>query len=161
MVTLPQQLNTSAASSQLFRLFQAAQVKANDRGFLSRDFIVKDLIEVKSDVHHLFPRDYLKKQGIPSSQYNQIANFVVAQSEINIAIGNKDPAQYFTQLEKQVNGGPKRYGNITDPAVLVENFRQNCIPEGVHEMTHLNYGAFLHDRRQLMAQKIRTYFDSL
>jgi hypothetical protein len=33
-------------------------------------------------------RSLLKKKGLQRGQYNQIANFVVAQSEINIAIGD-------------------------------------------------------------------------
>ena len=84
-------MDTSASSSPYFRVFQAAQIKLNDKGFLSRDISVRELIEVKSDVHHIFPRDYLKKQGMTRGQYNQIANYAVAQSEINIAIGKKEP----------------------------------------------------------------------
>jgi len=159
--SLPQSLNTSAASSPYFRLFQAAQVKLNDRGFLSRDITVRELIEVKSDVHHVFPKDYLKKKGLPRGQYNQVANFVVAQSEINIAIGNKEPQTYFTQLLDQCNGKSKRYGNITSPDELRENLRMNCIPDGVDHMTADDYPDFLNARRMLMAQKIKKYFESL
>jgi hypothetical protein len=158
---LPQALTTSVASSPYFRLYQAAQIKTNDLGFLSRDITVQDLIEVKSDVHHLFPRDYLKKNGLPRGQYNQIANYVVAQSEINIAIGNKEPRIYFNQLLEQCQGGAKRYGNITEMDELRKNFRMNCIPEGMENMTVDNYQEFLIERRRLMAQKIRTYFEGL
>jgi hypothetical protein len=158
---LPQAMNTSVASSPYFRVFQAAQVKLNDRGFLSRDIAVRELIEVKSDVHHVFPRDYLKKNSLARGQYNQIANYVVAQSEINIAIGNKEPHVYFGQLLEQCQGGPKRYGNITDLDALCENLRMHCIPEGVERMTVQDYPAFLTERRKLMARKIRTYFESL
>lgn len=98
---LPQALDTSVASSPYFRIFQAAQVKMNDKGFLSRDITVRELIEVLSDVHHVFPRNYLKKKGLNRGQYNQIANYVVAQSEINTAIGNKEPKTYFSQLKEQ------------------------------------------------------------
>jgi hypothetical protein len=158
---LPQALTTSVASSPYFRLYQAAQIKTNDLGFLSRDITVQDLIEVKSDVHHLFPRDYLKKNGLPRGQYNQIANYVVAQSEINIAIGNKEPRIYFNQLLEQCQGGAKRYGNITEMDELRKNFHMNCIPEGMENMTVDNYQEFLIERRKLMAQKIRTYFEGL
>ncbi len=158
---MPQQLNTSVAASPSFRLFEAAQVKLGDKGFLSRDISVKDLIEYKSDVHHLFPRDFLKKNGQVRGQYNQVANYVVAQSEINIAIGNKEPRVYFQQLREQCEGGPKRYGNITDTDELRENFRMNCIPEAAEQMGVGEYGDFLSQRRTLMARKIRTYFESL
>jgi hypothetical protein len=159
--SLPQAMDTSVASSPYFRLFQAAQIKMNDLGFLSRDIRVRELIEVKSDVHHIFPRDYLKKQGIGRGQYNQIANYAVTQSEINIAIGNKEPKVYFAELGEQAQGDPKRYGNITEPDVLRENLRAHCIPEGVAEMTVEDYPDFLAERRKLMAQKIRLYFEKL
>ena len=160
-VTLPEALNTSANSSQVFRVYEAAQVKLHDKGFLSRDIHVKDLIEIKSDVHHVFPRDFLKKHGYGQSQYNQVANFVVAQSEINIAIGNKPPAVYLAQMREQVNGGARKYGNIADPDELRANLHMNCIPECVAEMGVDDYPAFLDARRQLMAGKIRSYFQSL
>lgn len=160
-VTLPQAMDTSVASSPYFRVFQAAQVKQNDTGFLSRDITVRELIEVKSDVHHVFPRDYLKKRGLPRGQYNQIANYVVAQSEINIGIGNREPAQYFTQIIEQCAGGPKRYGNITNLDELRENLRRNSIPDRMDVMTAADYPAFLAERRRLMAQKIKVYFGAL
>ncbi len=106
-------------------------------------------------------RDYLKKSGFPRGQYNQIANYVVTQSEINIAIGNKEPRIYFAQLLEQCRGGPKRYGNITDPDELQENLRMNCIPPGMERMTAEDYTAFLAERRKLTAQKIKAYFASL
>jgi hypothetical protein len=159
--SLPQSLNTSVASSPYFRLFQAAQVKLNDRGFLSRDITVRELIEVKSDVHHIFPRDYLKKNGLTRGQYNQVANYVVTQSEINIAIGSKEPRLYFGQLLEQCQGGEKRYGNIVDLDELCENYRMNAIPDGIEHLTLEDYPDFLAERRKLMSRKIRTYFEGL
>src|SRR5215472_6627772 len=61
---LPQELETSSSFSPLFLVYQAAQVKLGDRGFLSRDITVRDLLLNRSDVHHLYPRNYLKKQGL-------------------------------------------------------------------------------------------------
>jgi hypothetical protein len=90
--TLPQQMITSSSSSPYFHAYRAAQVKLNDKGFLSRDITAYELIAYKSDVHHIFPRDFLKKAGMAKGQYNQIANYVIAQSEINIAISNKPPS---------------------------------------------------------------------
>lgn len=158
---LPQEMDTSVASSPLFRVFEAAQVKLGDKGFLSRDITVRELIEVKSDVHHLFPKDYLKKNNLSRGQYNQIANYAIAQSEINIAIGKKEPEVYFAQLFEQCAGGKKRYGNITDPKELRANLHMHCIPDGVEQMTVAEYPAFLTERRRLMAQKIKHYFAGL
>ena len=158
---LPQGMDTSVASSPYFCVFLAAQIKLGDRGFLSSDISIRELVEVKSDVHHLFPKDYLKKNGLSRGQYNQIANYVVAQSEINISIGNKEPKVYFGQILEQCRGGRKKYGNICDPDKLKENLKMNCIPEGIKEMTIDDYPQFLAERRKLMAQKMKTYFMGL
>ncbi len=61
---LPQQMDTSSGSSPYFLVFQAAQVKLNERGFLSRDITVQALILNHNDVHHIFPRNYLKGLGL-------------------------------------------------------------------------------------------------
>ena len=158
---LPQEMDTSVASSPYFCVFLAAQIKLGDRGFLSSDITTRELVEVKSDVHHLFPRDYLKKNGLSRGQYNQIANYVIAQSEINIAIGNKEPKTYFGQIHEQCRGGKKKYGNICDSDKLKENFKMNCIPGGIENMIIDDYPQFLAERRKLMAQKMKTYFMGL
>lgn len=158
---LPQNLETSSSASPYFLVFQAAQVKLGDRGFLSRDITVRDLILNHSDVHHLFPQNFLKKRGLSRSRYNQIGNFAVAQSEINIAIGDKAPTVYFRELLEQCGGGQRKYGAITDRAQLGENLREHCIPEGVFGELAEDYDRFLEERRKLMAARIRGYFDRL
>ncbi len=159
--SLPQEMDTSVASSPYFRVFQAAQITLGDKGFLSKDLSARELIEVKSDVHHLFPKNYLKKQGLNRGQYNQIANYAVAQSEINIAIGNKEPSKYMSEVLDQCNGGKKKYGNIINIDDLNTNFKMNCIPEGMENMSVADYPQFLAARRVLMANKIKTYFKKL
>lgn len=158
---LPQNMETSSSISPYFLVYQAAQVKLKDKGFLSRDITVTDLILNRSDVHHLFPRKYLKEQGLQRGQYNQIANFALAQSEINIAIGAKAPKVYFDELLKQCQDGKKKYGGITDLDDLKDNLRQHSIPEGIFNHLTDDYNQFLQERRQLMAAKIREYFNLL
>jgi len=155
---LPQQMNTSVASSPSFNVFLAAQVKMQDKGFLSKDISVQDLIVHKGDVHHIFPREYLKKHGFTRGRYNQIANYVMTQSEINIAIGAKPPKQYFNELLAQCNGGGLKYGGITTKDELYTNLKMNCIPLEIFDMDVQNYDEFLEKRRYLMAQKIKEYF---
>jgi hypothetical protein len=57
---LPQEMDTSASASPYFLVYQAAQAKLRDLGFLSRDITVHDLLINRSDVHHVYPRNYLK-----------------------------------------------------------------------------------------------------
>jgi hypothetical protein len=158
---LPQQMETSSGISPYFLAYKAAQVKLNDNGFLSRDITVRDLILNRSDVHHLYPKNYLKKQGLSRGRYNQIANFVLTQSEINISIGDSAPNLYFKELLDQCNGGNKRYGGINSLGELQENLRMNCLPKSFLDNATLDYEDFLKERRFLMAQKIKTYFSGL
>ena len=160
-VRLPQQMNTSAMSTPTFNVFLAAQVKNNDKGFLSKDITVGDLITLKGDVHHIFPKEYLKKYGYNRWVYNQIANYVMTQSEINIAIGSKPPSKYLKEIMDQCQNGRLKFGGINTEEELIENLKMNCIPEEIFIMDANNYYDFLDKRRKLMSQKIRDYFFGL
>jgi hypothetical protein len=103
---LPQLMDTSASTSPYFLAYQGTG-EAKRKGFLSRDISVLDLMRNRSDVHHVYPKKHLKGQGLTRGRYNQIANFVLAQSEINIAIGDKAPEVYFRELVEQCSGGKK------------------------------------------------------
>lgn len=158
---LPQEMDTSSGSSPYFLVYQAAQAKLGDLGFLSRDITVRDLLLNRSDVHHVYPRNHLKSQGKTRGRYNQIANFVLAQSEINIGIGDKAPETYFAELADQCNGGPKKHGGITDLDEMRANLAMSCLPESLLNDEAPDYDEFLDTRRKLMAQKIKTYFEGL
>ena len=158
---LPQRLNTSVASSPYYRLYLAAQAKLQDKGFLSKSISIHDLILNRGDIHHIFPKAYLKKNGYSRSQYNQIANYVLMQSEINISIGDRAPEDYFKEVYKQCNDGDLKHGGINSIDDLKENLQQHCIPEGIGQMTKDDYQDFLEARRKLMSQKIKTYYQSL
>jgi len=159
--SLMQSLNSAVASSPYLHVFWAAQVKLNDKGFLSRDITVNDLITHKGDIHHIFPRDYLKKSGMKRGDYNQIANYVYMQSEINIKIGNKAPKDYFDGIAAQCNGGAIQYGAICEMDALKDNLQMNCIPDTIFEMKLNDYEEFLRQRRLLMAEKMRLYYLAL
>lgn len=158
---LPQEMDTSSGISPYFLVYQAAQVKMKDKGFLSKDIEVSSLLVNRADVHHLFPSNYLKKMGLERGRYNQIANYAVAQSEINIAIGDKPPKDYFTTMLNQVRGGPTKYGGITNEDQLIQNLTNHCVPLDIFNSLADNYEEFLVERRKLMAAKIHEYFSLL
>ena len=158
---LIQRLNTSSSTSPVFNVFLASQCYFNEKGFLSKDITVKNLIEQRGDVHHIFPRDILKKKGLTRGQYNQIGNYVYTQSEINIKIGNKPVEKYLSEVKDQSNGGGLIYGGITELDLLYDNLKQNAVPETIFEMTIEDYQEFLLQRRVKMAEKMRTYYDKI
>src|SRR5690554_2203698 len=112
-VALVQDLNTSSRTSAQFNVFLAAQVRGNDRGFLAKDITVRDMLTHHGDIHHVFPRDFLKRHGFSQGRYNQIANNVYLQQEVNIKIGNKPPKEYMGAVFEQARSGAPMFGAIT------------------------------------------------
>lgn len=156
-----QALENTSVRSPILNTFWAAQAKANDKGFLSTDILISSMLEQRGDIHHIFPRDYLKKFGFAQSLTNQIANYTYAETWVNIRIKNKPPQQYFGEILSQVEGGEVLHGGITDRSQLLENLSQNCIPESVFTMNAENYEEFLAERRVMMARKLKNYYQSL
>lgn len=159
---LVQRLDTSVSSSPYFLVFLMAQVKRGARGFLSSQINVQSLIEQRGDIHHIFPKKYLQKNGVNNRKdYNQIANYVYTQSEINIKIKDTAPRDYMSNMKSQISGAGSYYGNINNAEDLDANLSENCIPKDIVEMDVSNYNEFLSERRIMMAQYIKEYYQSL
>lgn len=160
-VGLVQGLRTSSVNSPLFKAFLAAQACLGDKGFLSKDITVRDMLTHHGDIHHIFPREFLKKQGYTRGQYNQVANLACVQQEINIKIGSKDPCNYVADIFQHCQAGQPLYGVITDPAELAANFQANALPQD-QNLYHIDhYEDFLARRREAMAEKIKRYYQKL
>lgn len=159
---LVEKFNTSVTSSPFWKTFLIAQIKLGDRGFLSQGIKVQHMIEDRGDIHHIFPKDYLMRNGITNKQmYNQIANFVMLQTEINIKVSNKSPNEYMGQVMEQCNGQENIYGLISNMEDLNKNLEENAVPKEFINMTFENYQEFLAKRRVLMANKIKEFYYSL
>jgi len=160
-IGLPKELNKSMVSNPYLNVFFASQIRSNDLGFLSTDITVRDLIMQRGDIHHIFPKDYLKKAGKGKSEYNQIANFVWTQSEINIRVANKSPNEYMKSIIEDIDNGKSKLVGIQTMQQLQDNFAQSCIPMEMVDMKVEDYERFLELRRKLMAKKIEGYYKSL
>lgn len=156
---LVENFNTPVASSPYWKTYLIAQIALNDSAFLSKDMKVRTLVEGRGDVHHIFPKDYLQKNGKNNkSIYNQIANFALIQTEINLQITNKAPNTYMLEVNKQCESKDATIGSIVNKEVLKENLKINCIPEGFENMNVADFDEFLKQRRILMANKIKEYY---
>ncbi|MFN8579181.1 MAG: DUF262 domain-containing protein [Candidatus Sericytochromatia bacterium] len=159
--SLVQSLDTSAINSPFFHVFLASQIKNNDKGLFSKEITVESLIKHRGDIHHIFPKDFLKSNGLSKAKYNQIANYVYMQQEINIKVGKKSPKQYFSELKQQIDNEEIGYSGIKTEEDLNKNLEMNCIPENISEMVFEDYDNFLEARRVLMANKIKEFYFSL
>lgn len=145
--TLTQRLDTSSAVSNFWRVFLMSQVKQNSPLWLEDHLHVMDALTEEGNVHHIFPKAYLKKHGLAQDQYNKIANYVYLSQPRNLQISDQAPRDY-----------------LNDPAITqfasAGNFHANAIPENLTGMTYQEYPEFLRKRRELMAEQIRQYYYS-
>lgn len=161
-VTLPQNLETSSTNSPSFNAFLAAQINLNYNSMFMHGTMVVDLLDISGDVHHIFPKAYLKNNGVDvKSKYNQVANFTYLDTQVNKAISYDAPNVYFGRVLKQCESGILDIGNIADKDKLMINMAQNALPEDVVTMTVDDYDRFLTERRKLMASIIKKYYKGL
>jgi hypothetical protein len=71
------------------------------------------------------------------------------------------PEKYFGELAEQSAGGKKKYGGMTSRANMEENLRMHCLPTSLLDGKIPTYDDFLEERRQLMALKIKRWFEAL
>lgn len=152
--TLPLDLATSAGRSPALFGFYAAQTLLDARALFSSMKVV-DLLDPPAqgqkkslERHHLFPRQYLKGQGIDSVRdINQIANYALVEWDDNIAISDAPPSQYWP-----------RYAERSDAASLAAMMHWHALPPG---WWTLSYQDFLVARRPLIGDVIRQGYAKL
>ena len=159
-IALVQNLENTSTINPTYLVYQAAQVSKNELSLFSNNFVVGDLINT-GEVHHIFPKAYLIKNGYDKNLYNQLANFAYIDPGVNKDISDKEPKEYFGMALKQCEDKVQSIGTIFDKDKLDKNLEVNCIPKSIFDMTHENYKEFLEERRKLMAKKIKDYYYSL
>ena len=160
--SLPLDLVTSSSRSPYWKVFLASQVKSAARGFLSKNITVQNMINGQGDVHHIFPKNYLVKNGIKERErHNQVANYVLTETSINVAVGDKSPQEYMGVINEQIATGKLKIGEITRREELEASFAESAIPLSLENMVFSDYEIFLKQRRKMMAETIRRYYEGL
>ena len=161
-ITLPQNLETSSVNSPAFNTFIAAQINLNCNSMLMNGTKIADLVTISGDVHHIFPRAYLKSNCIDNKlKYNQVANYIYLDTQVNKAISDDAPYVYFSKAKNQCETKDIVLGNISDKELLESNLKENCIPANIDTMDALSYDSFLLERRKMMASLIEKYYKGL
>ena len=154
-------LESSSVNNNAYNLYLAAQVNKNAVAFLSKSMKISSLIEQRGDVHHIFPKKYLMNNGYPQKAYNQVANFVFTEQATNIKVGMLTPKDYLDKVKTQILAGTNVISTLDSESSLQENLINNDIPNSIDEADHFTYEKFLEERRRLMANKIKIYYESL
>ncbi len=152
-ITLPDKLKSSLSSNYAFQVYNAAMIYLDTNVLFStvklKDYLGYNLKLKKSilDVHHIFPKKYLRKLGYNRKLINQVANLIYLEYKDNILIGDKPPSVYWPKMMTETYGEDK-----------AEIYEQYDLPFNFYEM---DYEDFLEERRKLMALKIKKYFEML
>ena len=163
-------LDSSSTVNNAYLCYLASQCKNNESAFLSESMSVRNLLEQSSNgnVHHIFPKNYLIKNGFKKSDYNQVANYTFTEQQINIKLGNLAPKEYMAKVVDEIKvkeiaikdnkSYESEYSSIKSQDVLIDNKALNCVPKSLDTSDHTHYNEFLSQRRQLMAQKIKAFY---
>lgn len=160
-VAVPQDLTMTSTNNPTYLVYLAAQVYFNDCSLLSTNITVRELINLGGDVHHVFPKKYLIDNGYSKNLYNQDGNYAYLDRPVNESIGKKAPKVYFQEALNQCKTKQATCGSIIEEVHLYDNLEMNCIPADVFNMDYQDYTRFLEERRSMMANKIRHYYESL
>ncbi|MCM6931597.1 DUF262 domain-containing protein [Enterococcus italicus] len=154
--TLPSRFDNTVLSSPDWSLFTLAQKYLGNQSFLSKT-LVRDM--KTAQVHHIFPKAYLIRNGFSSkNMYNKLANYVYLHDQINNKVSDRSPKEYMNEVQKYEG----IYGSeIKSTEELKVNLVDNAIPVSFVESDVTSYFEFLKERQKLMALKIKEYYENL
>ncbi|MBV6680882.1 GmrSD restriction endonuclease domain-containing protein [Bacillus thuringiensis] len=97
----------------------------------------------RKEYHHIFPRAFLKEQGLGIDRINNICNFCFLPSSSNKIISNKEPSDYFF--------------NIIPQGKHKEILQSNLLPEEESIYKNNNYNKFVKERAQLLIRVVKNF----
>lgn len=153
--TAPSKIAGSTVNNPLMFIFTASLIKNNSKAFLSSDILIRDMLDGgRGDLHHIYPKGYLKNNDVKQSSYNQVANRVYCEQAINIKLSDLSPKDYLDHALE------KGFINLSESEIKA-NLDDLAIPHTILSGTIDNYDEFLRERRSLISLKIKEYFEAL
>jgi hypothetical protein len=91
----------------------ACLIESGSHDFLSGDAIaLTSYFDLDIDIHHVFPRAYCEKAGLPRDRWNSVVNKAPLSAKTNRIIGGHKPSTYLATLEKSHGVEPHRLDQI-------------------------------------------------
>lgn len=100
---------------------------------------------MRLELHHIFPKSRLYKQGYSRADVNALGNFMFLTQTTNLEVTNRHPVEYMENYEGR------------NPGVLTSQW----IPVDPRLREYSNYLDFLEQRRSLLADAANSFLDSL
>lgn len=127
----------------LYMLTRVCHAKDWDTGAELSNYLLGNMNRL--ELHHIFPKAQLRKQGYSISEANAIANFTFLTKETNIRVSDKLPIDYIPVF------------NDKQPGV----FESHWIPMERRLWQIENYREFLEERRNLLAKAANDFLSDL
>lgn len=100
---------------------------------------------MRLQLHHIFPKAKLYKNGYQKASVNDLANFMFLTQDTNLRVSDRDPVEYFAHYD------------VKHPGIL----QSHWIPTDPELWTYERYPDFLDARRQLLAMAANEFLQSL
>jgi len=102
----------------------------------------------KAERHHIFPVDYLRRQGFPVASVHLVPNFCFIPADLNREIGNRPPAEYLAQFQK-------------DNPLFTAAAESHLLPVSPDAAVwEDDYERFLSERARLIAEELNRFVES-
>lgn len=156
-VTLPKRLKSSR-SNPAESTYIASKI-FEDNNVLFSEIKLKDYLsplinspKKQVEKHHIFPKNYLKTAwDLKQVDFNQIANMIYIDYHTNIRISDMPPHEYWGIVLNECSKFTRDFVNDNYTVAYDLPF----------EFWNMDYFDFLNQRRKLMANSIRRYYEKL
>ncbi len=119
------QANWPKKKNRLGRAILSLTIKKGAKNFADDDVVTKRNIENR-EYHHLYPRDYLEKNGFEEEEIDKALNCALIRWEDNRTISGKEPLEYLVERSKADDLGEEQIKkrlrtHLVDYKTIIEN----------------------------------------
>jgi hypothetical protein len=143
----PEDFTGSSTGTRFYPLLYMMTRSAHAKDWGTGDELSNHLLGRMSalEVHHIFPKAMLYKNGATKKEANALANFTFLTKDTNLAVRDRNPAEYLKDYAEK------------NPGVIESHW----IPMDRNLWKPENYLAFLGARRELLAQAANDFLQGL
>ena len=139
-------LEVQSRASAVYKGVYALLIPNGCRDFLTGSPIDEQISSDSSiDIHHIFPRDWCRNQGIESNVFNSIINKTALSASTNRKIGGRAPSEYLQEIQEESKSTldkVKMDEILTSHLISAELLRED------------NFSGFIKDRKEALLDAI-------
>ncbi len=94
---------------------------------------IQTYYEDNIDIHHIFPQDWCKNNGVDRDDYNSIINKTPLSAKTNRTIGGNAPSAYLKDVQRIAEIDENRMDEILGSHVIEPDFLRNDDFQGFFE----------------------------